>query len=41
MTNETNNDICDDQGTIIKISKDLTNKQLEKAKARIRNFNIY
>ncbi|KAE9542511.1 hypothetical protein AGLY_003372 [Aphis glycines] len=38
IINETNNDICDDQGIIIKISKDLTNKQLEKAKAPISKF---
>ncbi|KAE9533910.1 hypothetical protein AGLY_008989 [Aphis glycines] len=38
ITNETNNDIYDDQGTIINISKDLTIKQLEKAMAPIRKF---
>ncbi len=36
--NKTNNDVCDKQGTIIKISKDLTNEQAEKAKALIRKF---
>lgn len=36
--NKTNNDICDNQSTIIKISKDLTNEQFEKAKAPIRNY---
>ncbi|KAE9521440.1 hypothetical protein AGLY_018157 [Aphis glycines] len=36
--NKTNNDVCDNQSTIIKISKDLTNEQAEKAKVLIRKF---
>jgi hypothetical protein len=36
--NKTNNDICDNQGTVIQISKDLTNEQREKAKTLIKKF---